>query len=542
MTNKQVVMGAAADDASLSDVRHMFRSLSSLARDRFSSFDQRNQCQQIRLLAEDNERLRHDMEFNVRVARDFKPSPSNKRLKTIIEQADAVNVALEQIKLAICEADLRIEEMQKLIQNTKQLSLVDELKRFAVIEGVLAKRQMHALTCINQTDTKVREMKLHSASAAKEVAFLQSVVEQLSQEQKAQRATITDTIKRSMAMFDGRSRSQAELHVARQVMMEHFEEFEQEWLDLCHVMDQERFQVAALKKYQQAFEERQARRLIVDSRASRIPKDAHRAGAIGNVLILRSEAHLRRKFARARWTRAALRCNIRDTEHRLRAMDARLRTICSAVGTDNIDTVIERMLEAEDTNYASFELMNELRQQRDALEDTVKLDDVEGGGGTEHERSVEAPRAIRTVRPVSDLVSAYEAMHTRVQHLDAEYNDLQYELDQLRDPVEGVLAGLPANRFRVPDDCDVISQLRCLEQCTYAMLDELYDTNQDEPEPVDLDAIGFVDDVQIDLPTTADEPLESVVRSDVGSDDDDARPATRYVRNVRSAPPIRQTR
>lgn len=178
-------------------------------------------------------------------------------------------------------------------------------------------------------------MKLHSASAAKEVAFLQSVVEQLSQEQKAQRATITDTIKRSMAMFDGRSRSQAELHVARQVMMEHFEEFEQEWLDLCHVMDQERFQVAALKKYQQAFEERQARRLIVDSRASRIPKDAHRAGAIGNVLILRSEAHLRRKFARARWTRAALRCNIRDTEHRLRAMDARLRTICSAVGGDD---------------------------------------------------------------------------------------------------------------------------------------------------------------------------------------------------------------
>lgn len=61
-----------------------------------------------------------------------------------------MNVALEQIKLAICEADLRIEEMQKLIQNTKQLSLVDELKRFAVIEGVLAKRQMHALTCINQ--------------------------------------------------------------------------------------------------------------------------------------------------------------------------------------------------------------------------------------------------------------------------------------------------------------------------------------------------------------------------------------------------------
>lgn len=77
-------MGAAADDASLSDVRHMFRSLSSLARDRFSSFDQRNQCQQIRLLAEDNERLRHDMEFNVRVARDFKPSPSNKRVRALL--------------------------------------------------------------------------------------------------------------------------------------------------------------------------------------------------------------------------------------------------------------------------------------------------------------------------------------------------------------------------------------------------------------------------------------------------------------------------
>ena len=259
-------------------------------------------------------------------------SQLDKQLQVMTEQLLKARMAMGGIH-APAESDMAVEKQVRVLEN----------------------RLDKALVKFNEAIVSNRVLREEIDNLRRERIVFDSLYKKLQRELAEKKRSMAEVIEQANVAYEERDKLHAEAAKMRATSEAEAREFEADWKALGDTLD------ADLRKHEALSRELQKR---VESNA--VGEDDMRGA-----LSIADEQALKRQARRQTWGLAKDRTGVQVSSDKVAAFETAFAQIQARTGVSDIDELVARFVEAEDANFARFNLLNELTAEVDKAEEAL---------------------------------------------------------------------------------------------------------------------------------------------------------------------------
>eukprot|EP00968_Pinguiococcus_pyrenoidosus_P029408 scaffold8556_cov286-Pinguiococcus_pyrenoidosus.AAC.2 len=354
----------------------------------------------------DNEILRQDLARESREARATGNLAGSADIARLQDQADLFARKIEAERKKIAELDIQVEKVQaSILQQRKKMggacqSCVDgrvwRAKIPSLWQGEIRKlenRLDKTLVKFNESLARNKQLRQKIDDMRGERVVFDGIYEKLERELHEKKKEMQAIIEASNHAYDARSRALSEMQALKAQADADRAEFQKEWSELGRLIDQDRKTREALRARKADLKEEISSEI---QNRSETPVDAHPDGSDQDFIKNSSASPL----------------NL--TETAVSSFEETFKRIASAVGSSDVEQVVQKFLDAEEKNFSLFNFVNEQNSEIERLELMIsetkaEIERFKGQGmSSDRERKKNLRSLEERLRKTEDKANEYE--------------------------------------------------------------------------------------------------------------------------------------
>lgn len=328
----------------------------------------RMQRQKIVKLKRDNDRLKEELAVETRQAKAASSTTSAAQISRLQDQADMYSRKIENEKRRIDEMDKQIEKIQEnILQQRREMGGVnasrDNNKAIQKQIRMLENRLDKALVKFNEALGYNKKLRETIDNLRRERVVFDGIYKKLERELEEKKNEMAQIIEISNVAYEARDQARNEMMALKNAADQEQSQFEHEWSELGELIEEDRKRQDTLK-----------------SGGDTEGQSDGKPGTSGGELVtaddaVEEEQELRKRLSRAAWSIVKNKANIHVSQEKVKSYEEAFDKIRKATGIDDIDTLVETFVKAEDENFALFNKVNDLGSEIETLEEEIrKLD------------------------------------------------------------------------------------------------------------------------------------------------------------------------
>lgn len=422
----------------------------------------------------DNEVLKQDLARETREARRTGNLSGSDEIMRLHRQVDMFAGRIQNERKKISELDARIEDTRsRIIEQRKKIGGANAAKenddRIGREICKLENRLDKALVKFNESVGRNKQLRTRIDNLRRERVVFDGIYKKLERELHEKKKEMQAIIRDSTNAYDARGRAQSEVQQLKAQAEADRHEFQKDWTELGRLIEKDR----ALR----------------DERRAEAVHAAEREAAMGSDIAEREEAATSEiRPSDDEWDAGKDRLDpsLRPTDTAVASYEGAFRKIQEAVGSSDVEEVVQKFLDAEEKNFSLFNFVNEQNSEIERLEvmigDTkAEIERFKGQG-----RSSDRERR-KNLRTLDDRLRRTEA---KAKSCEAAYERATRTITKLKQGIQSIFSRIGCASTSVEEtlgnqgvtESNMMQYLGIIEQRTNEIL-QMYASSQATTDP-----------------------------------------------------------
>jgi|EP00427_Karlodinium_veneficum_P020044 DNA repair exonuclease SbcCD ATPase subunit len=377
-------------------------------------------------------------------------------------------------------------------------------KQIRILENRLDK----GLQKFNEAIEANRALREQIDTLRRERVVFDDIYRKLENELHAKKKEMANIIEQANAAYEARDSAQAQMAALKQQADKEHAEFEKEWRALGELIENDKKMKDHMRK--------QVRNRVEEGKNDTSKSDDGRS---------------RKKITQNAWDTAKSMVTINSAQTKVTEYEDAFSKIQAATGICDIDELVQKFIDSEDTNFTLFKYNNELSADMEKLEAQIaehKEEHISLSGTGTRKEDTEKVKILETLEEKWSDIDKKAQLYTE-KHQDANQTlkHIQLGIESIFRRIGCVADDLPSGSGHTISEANMITFLGVIEHRTNDLLklyDQLRGEDEDDVVTETKSRMGQSSaNLQIKLPST----VEDYSEDEDDDDEDDQRPFTR---------------
>lgn len=288
-------------------------------------------------------------------------------------------------------------------------------KQFKVLEH----RLHRGLVKFNEAIAANKDLREEIDNLRRERVVFDGIYKKLQHELSEKKRKMAEIIEVANVAYEARDRAQAEIQGLKLLAEKEQNDFEGEWKELGHKLEEDR--------KRQDFLARERQRLLATEQRGD--------------MSMEDEANLKKVVTKGHWNLAKDKATIQAGMEKVQSYEEAFAKIQAATGISDIDQLVKLFIENEDQNFKMFNYLNELNVEIEKGEETISELKLESEKFRGQDKGAASQRK-RLIKDLQDRAIEYE---TKASQYEDSLKQLTSTVGQLSAVIENLCGKLGTN-------------------------------------------------------------------------------------------------